>query len=441
MTYSMLNCSMLNCSMSKFWERGFIQIPILIFILLVSGGAVTVFQKVHPTSQGVINKQKEVRNSDKQATPSAVLLEQSNKSKTKQEGYFSSQPNVTPSKVSSSTTANYPTSTPFQSNSFKSSSTTVMLTPPSDSYTPNASGQFSIEVYRIDPYNATGKIASFRVTGSVYGLQPNTSYGIGFSPPHDPGSAIGVTDFIANNSGNSLIEIHGKAISYYPSNPNWSISVYQKGNSFKAAVKGNFSISNDIISANNPPTAPQSTTKLDSISPNPTKYGDLITLKGSGFGSSGQYVVFTNPYGYTSGAGVISWNDTEIKAYVPPTKGENKVQVEGPNGVRSNVYILQVTLKQPYISSMPYSSVPGREITISGEEFGANTGAVNLYGPSSSTTPAGNCNVTSWSDTQIKCTLPDSLSTTGYYDVSIAASDGRQASYKTLYMCSPIGCG
>lgn len=419
--------------------RGFIQIPIIIIIIFISGGAVTAYTVTHKSNfipAQITSQAGEVSASAKEATSSSELSKQVNKL----DAIKVEKSPIPGTAIIPSLIPNSAVNTTSQNTSFKSSTTTVILTPPSDSSAPNASGQFSIEFYRNDPYYTTGKIASFNTNGSIYGLKPNTSYWIGFSPPNDPGSAIGVSDFITNNSGGSLIELRNKAISYYPSNPNWSIGIYQAGDASKAAIKGNFSISNDTIYANNPSIPSQSTVKLDSISPNPTKYGDTITLTGSGFGSSG-YVVFTNPWGYTSGAGVISWSDTEIKAYVPPTKGENKVQIEGPGGVKSNIYNLQVTLKQPYISSMPYSSVPGREITISGEEFGASTGVVNLYGPNSPTTPAGNCNITSWSDTQIKCTLPDSLSTTGYYDVSIVASDGRQASYKILYMCAPTGCG
>lgn len=182
----------------------------------------------------------------------------------------------------------------------------------------------------------------------------------------------------------------------------------------------------------NTPTVTQSLVRLESISPNSTKYGEIITLKGSGFGSSGQYVIFTNPYGFTSGAGLVSWSDTEIKAYVPPTRGENKVQVEGPNGVKSNIYSLEVMSGQPYISSIPTEAKPGQEITISGSEFGLSTGVINLYGPNTSSSTAGNCSITSWSDTEIKCVIPSNFSTNSEYAVSVVTSDGRPASYKYI---------
>ncbi len=191
------------------------------------------------------------------------------------------------------------------------------------------------------------------------------------------------------------------------------------------------SSNNTSSSANNPSTSSQSSVKLDSIFPNPTKYGDTITIKGSGFGSSGQYVIFTNPQGFTSGAGVISWSETEIKATVPPTKGENKIQVEGPGGVKSNIYTLQVTEGQPYFQSIgPTSVKPGGEITIQGESFGNSTGTVNFYKPDNISSASGGSVIYSWSDTQIKANVPGIIAPNQEYGVQIQTADGRKSSFK-----------
>lgn len=175
----------------------------------------------------------------------------------------------------------------------------------------------------------------------------------------------------------------------------------------------------------------QSSVKLDSISPNPTKSGDTITLKGSGFGSSGQYVIFTNPQGFTSGAGIISWSDTEIKAYVPPTKGENKVQVEGSTGVKSNVYTLQVTSGQPYFASIGPSNVkPGGEITVNGDEFGDSKGEINFYKPDNISSASGGSVIYSWTNTEIKANVPGILAPNQEYGIQVVTADGRKSSFK-----------
>lgn len=175
----------------------------------------------------------------------------------------------------------------------------------------------------------------------------------------------------------------------------------------------------------------QSSVKIDSITPNPAKFGDTVTLRGSGFGSFGQQVLFTNSLGYTTGAPVLSRSDSEIKVNVPPSKGEVMVQVEDASGVKSNAYSLQVTSGQPYFGSISPSNVkPGGEIVITGREFGNRSGVVNFYHGNSISSSAGGSVIYSWSNTLIKANVPGIIAPNQEYGIQIVTSDGRVSSFK-----------
>lgn len=174
--------------------------------------------------------------------------------------------------------------------------------------------------------------------------------------------------------------------------------------------------------------------KIDSVTPSEGNSGAEIVLRGSGFGTHANKVRFYGPSVYElSGEGIMSWSDNEIKTYVlPSVKGDYQIEVESADGVRSNQISFKVIAGIPVILSMPYAVVPTQQITIRGEEFGAITGVINLFGPSPSEQKAvpplaENCQISSWSDTQIRCTLPASLSVGSEYRVSLVTSDGRSA--------------
>lgn len=177
--------------------------------------------------------------------------------------------------------------------------------------------------------------------------------------------------------------------------------------------------------------------KIDSVIPAEGNFGAEIILRGSGFGPTANQVIFYGPsVSYVNREGILSWSDNEIKTIIAPdVKGDYQIEIESSlvNGGKSNKISFKVTAGRPVILSIPSAVVPTQQITIRGEEFGADTGTINLYGPIPSeekaVTPlAENCQISFWSDTQIRCTLPASLSVGSDYRVSLVTSDGRSES-------------
>lgn len=136
--------------------------------------------------------------------------------------------------------------------------------------------------------------------------------------------------------------------------------------------------------------------KLDSISPESGYIGDVITISGSGFGTSQESnrVYFNN-----IDAGVaVSWNSTIITAKIPTdaTSGDVVVNLAGVN---SNAKYLTVF---PRIDSLSASTAySGGEITITGSGFGVSQGNSTIY---FSGMDAGEA--LSWTSTSIKTKVP-----------------------------------
>src|SRR5262249_39042196 len=93
-----------------------------------------------------------------------------------------------------------------------------------------------------------------------------------------------------------------------------------------------------------------------------------------------------------------SWSDTQIVCKVPAgtTNGPVTVSV---NGVGSNA--LNFTVPNNHVSSVsPASGAVGTQVTVSGAGFGATQGSSGLTFAGQAAT------ITSWSDTQIVATVP-----------------------------------
>lgn len=114
------------------------------------------------------------------------------------------------------------------------------------------------------------------------------------------------------------------------------------------------------------PVTPDPSVRIDSITPTTGREGDIIVIKGSGFGKSSFY--FPDPTkflggvslygtlcGYNSGGlpqatnngDYSSWTDTEIKVKVPPSglisPGSFQLEVTSSDGKRSNRVNFQIT--------------------------------------------------------------------------------------------------
>jgi len=144
----------------------------------------------------------------------------------------------------------------------------------------------------------------------------------------------------------------------------------------------------------------------------------LITINGSGFGATQEssYVSF----GGTPASGFGSWSDSEITCFVPAgaPAGSTSLWVKTPWGVTRLIPFTIDALAVPHIDSLtPASGSVGREVTISGTDFGLRTDLSPPY------VTFGSVQATvynSWSDIEIKVLVPYGISGTVQVNVHTA---------------------
>jgi hypothetical protein len=152
---------------------------------------------------------------------------------------------------------------------------------------------------------------------------------------------------------------------------------------------------------------------VSSISPASGPVGAQVTIKGSGFGAvRGKSIVKFN--GVSAGS-YVSWSDAQIVCEAPANASTGPVTVATAGGTSNGVTFTVIPV--PTITSLSPSSGPvGTLVTIAGKNFQASQGEglVKFNGVTAS-------NYTSWSDAQIKCSVPSGAST-GL--VTVATSGG-----------------
>jgi len=152
-----------------------------------------------------------------------------------------------------------------------------------------------------------------------------------------------------------------------------------------------------------------------------------ILIKGSGFGDSGndQYVEFISEQ--FSPNGVYEWSDTEILCHItqPEQTGNPSVRVQNRSNW-SEWFDFIITEPLPLITSVidPVHTVilagETNQISIEGQNFGDNTGSININsGGSISFT------IQSWSDTEI--ILGVSNLSASMYSISITDSNDTES--------------
>ncbi|HOD11897.1 MAG TPA: cellulase family glycosylhydrolase [Candidatus Omnitrophota bacterium] len=104
---------------------------------------------------------------------------------------------------------------------------------------------------------------------------------------------------------------------------------------------------------------------------------------------------------------VISWSDDLIRAYIPSTITSlyGTVTVHTGQGI-SNPKLLHVIQPPQVTSVVPPSGPVGTQIWIYGKDFGSYQGKVKFYSPPGSTN-GGLAEILSWTDTRIRCTVPN----------------------------------
>lgn len=188
------------------------------------------------------------------------------------------------------------------------------------------------------------------------------------------------------------------------------------------------------------PTAVYSSrVKLESVFPNSASSGEEIKLLGSGFGTiTGKVYLYNQILGPSTIFADVTpnrWTDTEIKITVPPAVGGQTINAEviHKDGTRSNKAQFQIKGGQPRIDIIsPANSQPLQEITISGKEFGNNSGSVNIHKTDNGdiSSPFAQCQIVSWGDTSIRCKLPSTVNNGTEYGIEIISSDNRRSSFK-----------
>lgn len=143
--------------------------------------------------------------------------------------------------------------------------------------------------------------------------------------------------------------------------PATSASPTNKPSSFPSSIPT--STPNPCSMGKAPSVTPDPSVHLDSVSPTSGKVGDVVIIKGSGFGKSSFYFPDPTKYqggvsfygslcGYNSGGAPLActkewdyscWTETELKIKVPGVSaGGFKIEVMSSDGKRSNRLDFQV---------------------------------------------------------------------------------------------------
>ena len=138
---------------------------------------------------------------------------------------------------------------------------------------------------------------------------------------------------------------------------------------------------------------------ITSLSPTSVRYGQVVTINGSGFGldRGTSRVVF---YGGTepSSSQYVNWSDTRIQVRVPTGARTGNLQVITATGSDS----AKLTITSPWIRSIsPQSGRTNTLITVSGSNFGSARGSSSVRVGSKTISSSS-----TWSSTSIKFRIP-----------------------------------
>ncbi len=177
-----------------------------------------------------------------------------------------------------------------------------------------------------------------------------------------------------------------------------------------------------------PVTVTLTVPSITKVEPSSPVIGSTVTITGTGFGDSqgsgttAGYVQIDTVQ-VTTG---LTWSGTSIKFTVPSTapEGATTMLVHTQYNGDSNELSVTVTGNRPKITSIaPDSAAPGASITITGTKFGSTQGSGTtksyiLFDSEKQET------VTSWSDTSIKCAIPNTAQTGSAVPVKVHTSTG-----------------
>ena len=139
--------------------------------------------------------------------------------------------------------------------------------------------------------------------------------------------------------------------------------------------------------------------QITSVSPNQVRYGQTITIRGTGFGTrrGTRRVVFfggTQP----NASQYVSWSDTQIRVRVPAGARTGDLQIVTTGGNST----ARLTVTSPWVSgTSPQNVRTNNVITVNGENFGSSRGSSSVRIGSTTIT-----SFTSWTSRAIRFRVP-----------------------------------
>ena len=166
--------------------------------------------------------------------------------------------------------------------------------------------------------------------------------------------------------------------------------------------------------------------RITSLSPTSARYGQTVTINGSGFGASrgSGRVVF---YGGAepSSSQYLSWSDTRIRAWIPTGARTGDLRVITATGSDT----AKLTITSPWVRSIsPRSARTNTLVTVTGSNFGTarGSGSVRIGSLTISS-------YTSWSNSTIRFRIPEN---TRSGNLTVRTSEGTSNSV-SLEITSP----
>ena len=160
--------------------------------------------------------------------------------------------------------------------------------------------------------------------------------------------------------------------------------------------------------------------RITSVSPGRVRYNQVVTIGGSGFGSSrGSSSV---RIGWAAVSSFTSWSNIRIQFRVPPNTRSGHLSVRTSEGI-SNALFLEVT--SPYLSRVfPARVKPGDRLTLTGANFGSTRGnGYVLFAPDAR--PASG-DYRTWSDRSIVVEVPSGAESGNVKVVTLSGSSGNR---------------
>lgn len=180
--------------------------------------------------------------------------------------------------------------------------------------------------------------------------------------------------------------------------------------------------------------------EIVSINPPIGSAGDIMVIRGSGFGKQRETSAVTIGGGSITASRYLSWSDTEIRLMLPPNVNDGLVVVETASGksepkIFANAANIPVAVRTDITTTLPIinsvsagtqAAYSGQLLTLAGANFGTVQGDSQvLFTPSYSKSteiqvdsiPAlgKNYDYEFWSDTEIRVRLPDGAATGPLY--------------------------